>query len=385
MLKAMGELKHKRRWYQFSLRALLIFVGLCALPCSWYAVRMRAAERQRAAVEILRKAGAEVHYDYQGDEVYGIPDRKPSQFLQNIFGIDFLSDVIGVKCDSNVKPSKMRALKDLPRLRALDILFSHFTDADLAFLDDLPDLKWIDVPTSLGDEGLRHLAAMHKLEDLDLNSRPITDRGMIYLQGMENLESLSLTLTKITDKGLQCLSNLHNLKRLRLDRVCITNAGLAYLSNLENLEDLDLQCEEMGDTDLIPKGRITDAGLIHISRLNNLKELLLDGHAIRGDGLVHLSRLTNLEQLRLNNTKVTDATLVYLADIHSLKELWLERTSITDGGMHHLVGMTNLKQLIVNDTKVTAKGAAIIQAALPNCEVSFGPSIDPDWMQNTNK
>jgi internalin A len=385
MLKAMGDPKHKRRWYQFSLRSLLIFVGLCALPCSWYAVRMRTAEKQRVAVEKLRKAGAKIHYDYQGSVEFDIPDREPSKFLQNIFGIDFLSNVTGVICDQNVNPSKLNALKDLPRLRGLDLLLSQYADADIAFLDELPDLKWIGVPESMGDEGLRHLAAMHNLEDLCLHYRPITDQGLIHLQGLKHLESLDLTATKITDKGLQYLGKLKNLKNLRLEKVHITDAGLAYLSNLENLEDLLLEFEEVGDDDLIPKGRITDVGLEHIGRLTNLKELFLDGHAIHGEGLVHLGRLKNLEQLRLNNTKVTDDTLAYLAEIHSLKDLWINKTPITDAGMKHLVCLTNLKRLIVNDTKVTAKGASIIQAALPKCEVEYGPILGPGGLLDTNK
>jgi internalin A len=381
----MAETKPKRRWYQFSIRALLIFVGLCALLCSWYAVRMRVAEQQRVAVEELRKTGAEVHYDYQGCVELDIPDREPSKLLQNIFGIDFLSYATGVRCNSGINPSGLRALKDLPRLRNLDLISSQFTDVDLAFLDELPDLKWVGVPTSMGDEGLRHLAGLRKLAYLDLDRRPITDQGMVHLQGLEHLESLDLTATDITDKGLRCLIKLKNLKDLYLKKVRITNAGLAYLSNLEKLEDLFLECEEVTNSLPIPTGRITDAGLVHIGRLTNLKTLFLDGQAIHGEGLVHLSRLKNLEQLRLNNTKVTDDTLAHLAAIHSLKDLWINKTTITDAGMRHLVGLTNLKELIVNDTKVTAKGASIIQASLPKCDVHYGPILGPGGILDPNK
>jgi hypothetical protein len=37
------EPKRKRRWFQFSLRTLLIFVLICAIPCAW---RGRKIERR---------------------------------------------------------------------------------------------------------------------------------------------------------------------------------------------------------------------------------------------------------------------------------------------------------------------------------------------------
>ena len=60
--------KLKRRWHQYSLRTLLIFVAVAAVFCSWFAVRMQRAKRQREAVEAISKAGAIVWYDYQVNE-----------------------------------------------------------------------------------------------------------------------------------------------------------------------------------------------------------------------------------------------------------------------------------------------------------------------------
>ena len=48
MLTGMTASTPKLRWFQFSLRTLLIVVTLCAIPCSWLAVKMRRAEREKA-------------------------------------------------------------------------------------------------------------------------------------------------------------------------------------------------------------------------------------------------------------------------------------------------------------------------------------------------
>ena len=41
----------KLRWYQFSLRSLLLFVLACSLVCSWLGVKMQRAREQKQAVE----------------------------------------------------------------------------------------------------------------------------------------------------------------------------------------------------------------------------------------------------------------------------------------------------------------------------------------------
>jgi hypothetical protein len=57
--------KRKLRWYQFSLRTLLIGVTLVACACSWLAVKMQQARRQKEAVEAIGKAGGAIRYENQ--------------------------------------------------------------------------------------------------------------------------------------------------------------------------------------------------------------------------------------------------------------------------------------------------------------------------------
>ncbi len=57
-------MKPTRRWFQFSLRTLLLFVLLVSLSLSWFAVKRQQATRQEKAVEAIRKAGGNVAYDY---------------------------------------------------------------------------------------------------------------------------------------------------------------------------------------------------------------------------------------------------------------------------------------------------------------------------------
>lgn len=53
-----------KRRFQFGLRTLLSFVTLFAIVCSWFAVKLQQAKRQREAVEALLQLGGYVGYDH---------------------------------------------------------------------------------------------------------------------------------------------------------------------------------------------------------------------------------------------------------------------------------------------------------------------------------
>jgi hypothetical protein len=46
--------KRRRRWFQFSLRSLLIFMMLISIACSWGTLRLRRALKRTAAVRQRR-------------------------------------------------------------------------------------------------------------------------------------------------------------------------------------------------------------------------------------------------------------------------------------------------------------------------------------------
>src|SRR5689334_3642805 len=99
----------KNRWYQFSLRTLLIFVTLLAAgPGSWVIYERGRAQRQKKAVALLNQHYAELH-------------SKP-RWLQSLLVEGAPGEVMGASL----------------RNRAV-------TDADLAPLADLTGLIWLDL------------------------------------------------------------------------------------------------------------------------------------------------------------------------------------------------------------------------------------------------
>jgi hypothetical protein len=89
----------------------------------------------------------------------------------------------------------------------------------------------------------------------------------------------------------------------------------------------------------------------------------------------HMKKLKSLRAVTLGFTKVTDAGLVHLAGLPELEELGLAQTAVTDAGLPHLKGLKKLKRLDLAGTKVTDKGAADLKAALPDLDITRGPTL----------
>ena len=81
--------KPKRRWFQYSLQTLLVFVTLCAIPCSWYAVKMNRVKRQREAVEAIEKLGGRVEWSKPSGPAW-LRKLLPDEFFQSVDVVSFL-------------------------------------------------------------------------------------------------------------------------------------------------------------------------------------------------------------------------------------------------------------------------------------------------------
>jgi internalin A len=232
----------KRRWYQYSLRSLLIFVTLCAFACSWFAVKMRQARRQREAVAAIRIAGGKVIYDYEDPEASNVVPPGPL-WLRNLLGDDFFANVDRVRLngDTNAMHAALEHLKDLPRLRYLFLDLSSVTDDDLEYLKDLPQLLELDLNhTDVTDAGLEHLREMTNLQALSLFNWHVTDAGLKHLRGLNRVVALDLRKTRITDAGLEHIEGMAQLHYLDLAGTQVTDAAIEHLKGLIKLHELHL-------------------------------------------------------------------------------------------------------------------------------------------------
>jgi hypothetical protein len=233
------------RWrFQFSIRSLLTLTVAIAIPCSWFAVEMKKAREQMAAVEALIMLDCGFQYDYEvqfdpssgvrieeEDRVFGNgPNVMPSgsAWLRKYLGDDFFNNVYVVEGSG---------------VRIADADLAHFE-----VLKSVVELRMTNNKTT--DAGLVHLAGLTQLQLLELNGTQITDAGLARIAGLTQLQVLYLDNTQVTDEGMAHIAGLTQLQKLSLDYTQITDSGLAHLAGLTQLQELWLN-----------NAQVTDAGV----------------------------------------------------------------------------------------------------------------------------
>jgi Leucine-rich repeat (LRR) protein len=248
----------KRRWFQFSLKGMLVVVTLVAVGLGWLAYERNKVRKREAAISAIEQVGGIVVVD-------GEPTR-PS-WLRPVLGDNSGGGVVEVDF-SEVK----------------------VTDAGLAHVAVLAELRFLRLNNAqLTDAGLTHLAGLSKIESLTLSGdHQITNAGLTNLIGLKELKDLFLRDTQVTDAGLNFLAGLTKLEVLGLDNTQLTDAGLVHLRGLTKLSWLRLNGTQ-----------VTDAGLTHLTGLTALKVLdLFDTH-VTDQGVSKLQKaLPNLEIIR---------------------------------------------------------------------------------------
>jgi hypothetical protein len=163
--------KPKRRWFQFSLRTLLLIMLVCGGGLGLVAFERQKNAKYQDDVEAIQDLGGTVSFN-------GMPFR--TIWLQSLLGNDSFRKVMSVQLTAiNITDAELKKLKDLTQLQVL--LLDH---------------------TKITDAGLIHLSGLTQLKRLNLNDTKITDAGLEHLKGLKLLAVLELHNTKNTEAGL---------------------------------------------------------------------------------------------------------------------------------------------------------------------------------------
>ena len=90
--------KPKRRWYQFRMRTLLVFVTLCAVACGWFVAKMQRARKQEEAIKAIREAGGYIQYRYGWFATGSAKERNRQPgpaWMVKLLGFDFFAKARG--------------------------------------------------------------------------------------------------------------------------------------------------------------------------------------------------------------------------------------------------------------------------------------------------
>jgi len=222
MLGAMKIPWPTRRWLQFSLCALLVFVALSAIPCRWLAVKLRQMKREEAAAKAFKELAATVEWD----------ENSPGPaWLRGLLGEHFFTHVRRVYLRVWVVTDGMlEHLDAMDHLQELDLDVLRGTDAILGHLQGFRELKTLRLHRAgVTDVGLEKTAELKQLDTLVLDDVQVTNAGLGKLAGLNNLKTLYLSAGNVTDAGLEQLERTTQLTCIRLVYLHVTAAGVKKL------------------------------------------------------------------------------------------------------------------------------------------------------------
>jgi hypothetical protein len=121
---------------------------------------------------------------------------------------------------------------------------------------------------------------------------------------------------------------------------------------------------------------VTDEALAKAGGFQRLRRAVFAKGRISDAGLAQLAGLPWLETLVLRDTPITGDGLASLATCPTLRVLDLSGTQIGDEQVDVLVQLPRLSDVDLSRTRVTAAGVEKLRAALPQCQITWGPASD---------
>jgi hypothetical protein len=186
--------KPKRRWFQFSLRTLLLFTVVCAVGAAWVATRMEQERRELDAVKTVVRLGGCANFNddcYDDGRLHKSPaeDKAPGLFtrLLRAAGLDPDFHVVHVLFLGGIERTSVK-------------------DSDLVVLTEVPHLRDLELyDVEIGDEGLRFAAGLKELRNLRLCRTRVTDAGLRYLVNLKELKTIDIDGSQVTWEGIERL------------------------------------------------------------------------------------------------------------------------------------------------------------------------------------
>ena len=202
----------------------------------------------------------------------------------------------------------------------------------------------------MNDELLERISRIEHVTRLGLGgSAALTDNGVRHLARMPKLEQLDLSGCGITDRALETLAELPTLERVELGGTAITDAGVVHLHRCERLGHVNLSGTHTGDGAIKALG-----GMPRLTHFNS-------GSGVTDAGLPFLHDFPVFKTWR-----AAPVSLELLSPEVRPNLLFL-RGTFTDRGMKHLAGLDGLFGLNIDDARlpVTPAGLAPL-VTLPN-------------------
>jgi hypothetical protein len=241
----------------------------------------------------------------------------------------------------------MQRISKLEHVRSLRLSGSkHLTDNGLKHLANMPQLEELDLSDYPGgtitDRGLEPLRHLRELRNFQMCWQSgITDAGVANLQPCERLERVDLLGSPTGDGAIGALRGKRNLRRIKTGRL-VSDRGLLIFREFPAFNtwqggkaSYDLM--SFGDTEpnfLMVDGPFTDKGFSSLADLEGLFGLGFFWHVsnLTSNGLKALSSLPHLGALGCEGKLCDDVAMRHIAAIPQLRMLMAQGAIASDEG-----------------------------------------------------
>lgn len=251
------------------------------------------------------------------------------------------------------------------------------TDEGLRFLARMPQLQDLDLSGYKGvitDRGLEALRRLTELRRFQMAwQQNVSDAGIANLAACERLESVNLMGTPAGDGAIRAMAGKPQLTKFKTGRL-VTDAGLPLLHQFPAFRawqggepEIGLMSFDSGSTDLMLDGPFTDAGLAALAGLEGLSGVSFFWHcpALTAAGIAQLRDLPNLGFLGIDGKRCDDDAMRSIAAIPRLRMLMAQGTVATDEGFAALSRSRTVEYLWGRECpNLTGRGFAAL-AAMP--------------------
>jgi hypothetical protein len=341
---------------------------------TWYAAETRTPE---LAIADARKMVA-ASYGFDTWDRFVDSFRKGGPLL---FDVDAKESALNVRGPMSAEQwDRVCAVADEQGLTAIHA--GGMTDAGLERVSRLHRITRLNLDNSnqVTADGLRHLASMPQLRELDLSGvkgmitdaglsvlrhlrelrrfqiawqQNVSDAGIAHLRGCDQLEAVNLMGTPTGDGAIRVLSGKPHLRKLKTGRK-VTDAGLPLLHEIPMFKiwcgeqpSIGLMSFDSGSTDLMLDGPFTDTGLQALAGLEGLFGISFFWHcpALTAAGLAHLKHLPNLGFLGIDGKRCDDPAIRFIASIPRLRMLMAQGAVATDDGFQALSASQSIEYI----------------------------------------
>ena len=185
------EPSDRGRWYQLSLKTVLLLLLTFSVGMGWFATRVNRARANRNSVGRVKDVVAAIE-KLGGHVASSRDDEREPTWLEELFddpgNPDDPTVVIEVRWVSLDNLDALELVGELDDLKLLQIRKANLTDAHLQQIGEMTGLESLQ----LEDVHVEHLSALSSIQRLELWNVHMESSGPKHIPGLKNLTELTL-------------------------------------------------------------------------------------------------------------------------------------------------------------------------------------------------